>query len=181
MTLYRFLLTTSPLLVGLTILAGIVNGLISVGVLAVVNRSLHHVGGFPTVLALTFLGLMAGKLLTSALSEIMLVRCVQDTVLTLTDRLCRSVVGPPFRHLERIGIPRVLTVLTTDVGTLAEGIHGLPSIVINGTIVLGCGAYLAWLSWPTFLGVVGLTLIGGATYRFLHVRAVACFRRARDQ
>jgi putative ATP-binding cassette transporter len=180
MRLARFLLTASPLLVGLTILVGIVNGLCSVGVLAVVNRSLHHAGGFPILLALGFLGLMLGKLTTSALSEILLLRFAQDSLLTLTDRLCRSVVHAPFRHLERIGIPRILTVLTNDVNTLAEALRALPSLVINCTIVVGCGVYLAWLSWVTFLAIVGLFMLGALTYRLFVTRAQLGIRRARD-
>jgi putative ATP-binding cassette transporter len=99
---------------------------------------------------------------------------------TLTDRLCRSVVRTPFRHLERIGIPRILTVLTDDVSTLADAIRALPSLVINGAILVGCGIYLAWLSWGTFLSIVSLMVVGGLTYRVFIARAQQSIRRARD-
>jgi putative pyoverdin transport system ATP-binding/permease protein len=89
---------------------------------------------------------MIVKRLTSALSEILLVRFAQDNLLALTDRLCWSVLRAPLRQMERIGAPRILTVLTGDVTTLAEAIRAVPSLVINGTILVGCGVYLAWLS-----------------------------------
>ena len=180
MTLGKFLLTASPALVSLTVLAGLFNGLCSVGVLAVINSRLHQTGAFPVALALGFLGLMIGKLLSSALSEILLVRFAQDNLLALTDRLCRSVLRAPLRQMERIGAPRILTVLTDDVTALAEAIRAVPSLVINGTILVGCGVYLAWLSWATFLGIVGLIVVGGLTYRVLMTRAQQSLRRARD-
>jgi putative pyoverdin transport system ATP-binding/permease protein len=180
MTLGRFLLTASPLMVSLTALAGIFNGLCSVALLAIINSRLHHPTAFPAVLALGFLGLMVAKLTSSGWSQILLVRFAQDTLLALIDRLCRSVVTTPFRQLERIGIPRILTVLTDDVGTLSLAIQAVPSLVINGTILVGCGIYLAWLSWTTFLGIVGLIVVGGLTYRFFLAKAQLDIRRARD-
>jgi putative pyoverdin transport system ATP-binding/permease protein len=180
MTLGKFLIKASPLMVGLTAFAGIFNGLCSVALLAIINSRLHHPAAFPTVLALGFLSLMLAKLASSGWSQILLVRFAQDTLLALTDRLCHSVVGTPFRQLERIGIPRILTVLTDDVGTLALAIQALPSLVINGAILVGCGIYLAWLSWTTFLGIVGLIVVGGLTYRIFLTKAQLDIRRARD-
>jgi putative pyoverdin transport system ATP-binding/permease protein len=185
MKLGMFLLTASPLLVSLTVLAGIFNGLCSVGVLAIINRQLHHsqlhvAGTFPTLLALGFVGLMVGKLTSAALSEILLVRFGQDTILGLTDRLSRSVARAPLRRLERIGIPRLLTVLTDDVNTLSEAVRALPSLIVNGAILVGCGVYLAWLSWVLFLGIVGLIAVAGLSYRLLMARAQRDIRRARD-
>jgi putative pyoverdin transport system ATP-binding/permease protein len=180
MTLGKFLLKASPLMVSLTALAGIFNGLCSVGVLAIINSRLHQTGFFPAVLAFGFLGLMLGKLTSSALSQILLVRFAQDTILALTDRLCRSAVSTPIRTLERIGIPRILTVLTDDVATLSYAIQTLPSLVINGAILFGCGIYLALLSWVTFLGMLGLVVAGGLTYRFFLTKAQLDIRRARD-
>ncbi len=123
---------------------------------------------------------MIGKLTTSALSEILLLRFAQDSLLALTDRLCRSIVHASFRHLERIGIPRILAVLTNDVGVLADAIRTLPSLVINGTILVGCGIYLAWLSWANFLAIVGLITVGALTYRLFMTKAQRGIRRARD-
>ena len=180
MTLGRFLFAASPTLMILTIVAGLFNGFCSVGVLALINSRLHHSGTFPVALALGFLGLIVGKLMSSALSEVLLVRFAQTSLLTLTDRLCRSVVRTPLRQLERIGIPRILTVLTDDVSTLADAIRALPSLAINGAILVGCGVYLAWLSWGTFLGIVSLMVVGGLTYRVFMARAQQSIRRARD-
>ena len=180
MTLGRFLFAASPKLLILTIAAGLFNGFCSVGVLALINSRLHHSGTFPVALALGFLGLIVGKLTSSALSEVLLVRFAETSLLTLIDRLCRSVVRTPFRQLERIGIPRILTVLTDDVSTLADAIRALPSLVINGAILVGCGIYLAWLSWGTFLGIVSLMVVGGLTYRLFMARAQQSIRRARD-
>jgi len=180
MTLGKYLLKASPVMLGIIALAGILNGLGGVGVLAIINSRLQHSGAFPTVLALGFLGLMLVRLASSGLSQILLVRFAQDTIFALTDRLCRSVVSTPFRQLERIGIPRILTVLTDDVGTLSNSILTLPSLATNGAILVGVGAYLAWLSWATFLGMLGLVVVGGLTYWFFLTKAQLDIRRALD-
>jgi putative ATP-binding cassette transporter len=180
MMLGKYLLKASPLMVSLIALAGIFTGLCSVGALAIINSRLHHTGVFPAVLALGFVGLMVGRLASSAVSQILLVRFAQDTILALTDRLCRSVVSIPFRYLERIGISRILTVLTDDVATLSFTVQTLPSLVIHAATLVGCGIYLAWLSWSTFLGIVALVVACTLTYRFFWTRAQLDIRRARD-
>jgi len=180
MMLGKYLLKASPLMVGLIALAGIFNGLCSVGVLAIINSRLHHTGAFPAVLALGFVGLMAGRLASSAVSQILLVRFAQNTILALTDRLCRSVVSTPFRYLERIGISRILTVLTDDVATLSLTVQTLPSLVMHTATLVGGGIYLAWLSWSTFLGIVALIVACTLTYRFFWTRAQLDIRRVRD-
>ena len=181
MTLGAFLLKASPLMVGLTVFAGIFNGLCSVAFLAVINSRLHHHAGFPTVLALGFLGLMLAKLASSGWSQILLVRFAQDTLLALTDRLCRSVVRAPFRQLECIGIPRILTILTDDVSTLSYAILTLPSLVTTRCYPRWvCGSIWLGFRGPPSSEYLGLVVVGGVTYRLFLTKARLDFRRARD-
>jgi putative ATP-binding cassette transporter len=180
MTLARYLLTASPMLVSLIVLAGAFNGLCSVAVLAMINSRLHNPDPLPVALALGFLGLIVGKLSSLALSEMLLVRFAQDNLLALLDRLCRSVVRTPLRQLERIGMPRILAVLTDDVGTLGDAMRVLPSLIVNGAIMVGCGVYLAWLSPATFLGILGVIAVGTTAYKVFMARAQQNFRRVRE-
>lgn len=180
MKLLRFLLGTSRRMVGLIAVVGIINGFCSMGLLAIVNRTLNHREAFPAFLALGFLGLLLAKLASSGVSRVLQARFVEDTLRTLYERLCRGVATTPFRQLERIGIPRILTMLTEDVPTLGFVVQSLPSLLINGAVLIACGAYLTWLSWTTFLGMLGLLFVGAVIYRFFQSRAQQEFRRARS-
>ena len=106
------------------------------GLVAIVNRTLNHREAIPTVLAFAFLGLLLAKLTSAGVASVLQVRFVEDTVRTLYDRLCHGVANAPFRHLERVGIPRILTVLTADVPTLGAVVQSLPSLLINGAVLV---------------------------------------------
>jgi putative pyoverdin transport system ATP-binding/permease protein len=180
MTLGTYLFTAAPRLVSLIVLTGFVNGLCSAAVLVVINRRLHHADALPMALALGFLGLIVAKVTTAALSEILLVRFAQHHLLALLDRLCRNVVRTPLRQLERLGSGRIMAVLTEDVGALGDAMRALPSLIINGATMVGCGVYLAWLSTGTFLGIVGVIALGVVTYKVVMARAQTHYRRLRD-
>ena len=180
MRLVRFLLGASRRMVCLIAIVGIINGFCSMGLVAIVNRTLNHREAIPTALALAFLGLLLAKLASSGIARVLQARFVEDTLRTLYDRLCRGVATTPFRHLERIGIPRILTVLTADVPTLGAVVQSLPSLIINGAVLVACGAYLTFLSWTTFLGMLGLIFVGAAIYRLFQARAQQEIRLARS-
>ncbi len=176
----RFLLGGSNGTLVLLILSGLLAGFSSIGVLAVINRLLHHVGGISLALALAFVGLALLKVVTNAMSQLLLVYLTQDTVLHLGLRLCGQVTRTPLRILERKGQPQILTTLTDDTSALAWALQCVPNLIINVAVVIGCGVYLAWLSWPLFVGVVALTALGALIYKALHHRAFQVIYAARD-
>ena len=73
-----------------------------------------------------------------------------------------------------------MTTLTDDVSALAWALQCVPSVTINGAVLIGGAVYLAWLSWAIFLGVVGLMLVGVLTYKVLHDRAFRVIYAARE-
>ncbi|NJD20735.1 MAG: cyclic peptide export ABC transporter, partial [Gemmatimonadetes bacterium] len=52
----------------------------------------------------------------------------------------------------------------------------LPTLVLSGSMILGAGAYAAWLSWPLFLASVALMSVGVILYR-LPLRKLALLQR----
>jgi putative ATP-binding cassette transporter len=84
------------------------------------------------------------------------------------------------RTLEKQGPAQILAALTDDVSTLAWALQCVPALTINGAVLAGCAIYLAWLSWPLFLGVLGLMLVGALTYKALHDRAFRVIHAARE-
>jgi putative ATP-binding cassette transporter len=127
-----------------------------------------------------FIVLVAGKLLSNLWSQLLLVRFSQDTILDLSLSLCSRIVRAPLRRSEQRGAAHILVTLTDDVSWVTWAIQCFPQLIMNGAVVLGCGFYLAWLSWGTFLGVVGVTVLGALGYQWLHTNAFSVINAARE-
>jgi putative ATP-binding cassette transporter len=167
-------------MVFLMALTGFLAGLSSVGLLAVINRMLSEPSAVPAALAAAFIALVAVKIFTNWLSQILLVKFAQEVILDIGIRLCRKVLQTPLRVLERHGIPQVLTTLTDDTSALAWSLQSLPGLAVNVATLVGCSLYLAWLSWMAFMGIVVLTVIGLVGYRRLYRRFLASNQAVRD-
>jgi putative pyoverdin transport system ATP-binding/permease protein len=159
--------------------AGILSGLFSAGVLAVITRALHARGA-PITIVVAFFVLVAGKIAASAGAQLLLVRFSQGSILELSLSLCSRILDSPLRLIERRGAAAILTVLTDDVSSVTWAVQCLPQLATNGAVVIGCGAYLAWLSFSMFLSAAGATLLGALVYTVLHRRAIRVIQAARD-
>jgi putative ATP-binding cassette transporter len=176
----KFLMEGARPMVFWMALTGFVAGLSSVGLLAIINRMLNEPSAVPPTLAGVFIALIAVKIFTNWLSQILLVKFAQEAILDIGLRLCRKVTRTPLRVLERHGIPQVLATLTDDTSALAWSLQLLPALAINVATLIGCSLYLAWLSWTAFLGVVFLTVIGIVGYRRLYRRFLASNQAVRE-
>ncbi len=176
--LARFLLSGPRRMLAALVLSGLLAGFTSVGLLAIINRLLHH--GAAASLALAFFGLALLKVGANAASQILLVYFSQDAILSLGLTLCRQVTATSLRTLERKGQAAVLTTLTDDTSALAWALQCVPNLIINFAVLAGCAAYLAWLSWPLLLAVSCLTAIGTLAYSALSRRAFRLIYAARD-
>lgn len=178
--LARFLLRGSKRTFLILVATGLLSGICSAGLLAVINALVHQAGGVSRALALLFVALAAAKIVAHGVSQLSLVYLVQDAVLDLGVRLCTQVTKIPLRTLEKKGPSQVLAVLTDDVSAVAWALQCIPGLSINGAVLVGGGIYLAWLSWPIFLSVVGLMLFGTLTYKILHDRAFRVIYATRE-
>jgi putative ATP-binding cassette transporter len=178
--LVRFLLRGPKRAFVVLLVAGLLSGICSAGLLATINIVVHHTGGLPRALALMFAALACAKIVTYGLSQLSLVYLSQDIILQLGLRLCAQVTRSSLRTLEKQGPAQILAALTDDVSTLAWALQCVPALTVNGAVLMGCAIYLAWLSWPLFLGVVGLMLVGALTYKALHDRAFRVIHAARE-
>jgi len=178
--LLRFLYQASRGMSLLVALAGFLSGVLSAGLVALINTALHHEGITSKTLVLAFAALALGKIGTNALSQALLLRFAQRTVLELCLDLCKKITASPFRRMEIVGTSRILTTLTDDLLVIAGAIQTIPSLTINLAVLVGCSVYLAWLSWTVFLGMLAMTLLGALIYKLLHARAFEAIYRARE-
>lgn len=176
----RFAAQTSHGMLWVMVWAGLVAGLLSAGVVAFINSVLHREWAPSWWLLAAYIALVSGKILSSLLSQLLLVRFTQDTIMEMSLTLCRKILEAPLRQVESRGLANVLVTLTDDVSSVTWAIQCFPALVMNSAVIAGCGLYLAWLSWPTFLGVVGVTLLGAGGYQLLHTRAFHIIYAARE-
>ncbi len=161
---------------------GVSSGLLSAGVLALINHVLHHPADRSIFIVLGFVGLVAGKLLANLGSQILLVRFAQDTILALSLSLCEKIVRAPLRRSEQRGAANILVTLTDDVSWVTWAIQCFPHFLMNIALVLGCGIFLAWLSWKVFLAVAGVAVVSVLVQQWLHTNTrniIAASREAR--
>ena len=176
----QFVVQRSRAMAWLMVCVGVLSGLLSAGVLALINYVLHHPSDHSFLVMLGFVALVAGKLLSNLWSQFLLVRFSQDTILDISLSLCAKIVRAPLRRSEQRGAANILVTLTDDVSWVTWAIQCFPQLIMNTAVVLGCGIYLAWLSWGVFLGVVGVTAVGALGYQWLHTSARSVIAAARE-
>jgi putative ATP-binding cassette transporter len=179
-----FIVQRSRSMAWLMVCVGVLSGVLSAGVLALINHVLHHPSDHSLLVMLGFVLLVVGKILSNLGSQLLLVRFSQDTILDLSLSLCAKIVRAPLRRSEQRGAANILVTLTDDVSWVTWAIQCFPQLIMNVAVVVGCGVYLAWLSWGVFLGVVGVTVVGALGYQWMHTNArnvISATREARAE
>ena len=178
--LFALVPARSWLVAGAAVVAGLVSGAASAGLIALVNTAIHHARPSRSLLIAGFVGLVTTKVVSQALARLLLNRFTQRTLAELCRDLSRKVLATPLRDLEHVGIPRILATLTDDVAWLGWAAQNVPAVAMNAAVVLGCAMYLGWLSPSTLVAVAFVVVIGMIGYRLLTARAYRSLQRARD-
>ena len=180
MKLIFFLLRTSPRVVVAAIMAGLIAGVSNTGLLALINKALSYAGSSTTRSAWAFVALCAVMLVSRCASSISLARLARGAIYELRLKLCRSIIAAPLRQLEELGAPRLLATLTDDVPSLSTALAVIPLICMHVAVIVTCLIYLAWLSWPVFLGVIAFMLFGVLSYYLTFRKAYSYFESGRQ-
>jgi len=182
MKLFTFLLQSSWQMVAIALLAGAVSGISSAGLIAVVSRAISEgtTAAIPAIGA-AFLGLVSVALITSILSQVMLIRLSQQAVFRLRMRLSQQILGSHLVHLEQLGGARLLATLTDDVQSVSEAVRLLPFLCIDVAMVAGGLSYIVWLSLQVFLMVCGITIVALGSCQFLLNEGRKRLARAREE
>ncbi|BAZ38252.1 cyclic peptide transporter [Calothrix sp. NIES-4101] len=160
MNLILFLLRSQWKMVSIAIITGFLSGASSASLIALVSSATTRNSGVPiTLLAWLFMGLAIISLVTSIISQVVLIRLSQQAVLQLRMRLSQQILSSELSHLEAMGNPRLLANLTEDVKTIAVAVYAIPFLCIDATMVLGCLIYITWLSWLVILIVIGIAIV----------------------
>nr|WP_276554173.1 cyclic peptide export ABC transporter [Cupriavidus gilardii] len=165
-------------LLAFAIVASLAGGAASVGLIATINRALSTPADQLAALGLRFAALAVAVLLCRTAALMLFVRLNQTVLASLRRHIAGRLLASPYAELERVGPGRGLALLGEDTNQVATLLVALPFVVMNGTIVLGCLAYLAYLSWQVFLFALVAVLTGSICYRLSRKRSQRYLRDA---
>ncbi|NOK80921.1 MAG: cyclic peptide export ABC transporter [Chloroflexi bacterium AL-W] len=183
MKLFSFLLQESRSTVIWATLASLVSGVTSAGLLFLVTGIIiedSFVNNDYVWLLTAFCILTVVTLITGLVSDILLARLAQSTILKMRVRMSQKILSTPLRQIEELGAHKLIVTLTSDVSVLSNTIIIIPMIFVNLAIVVSCMVYLAILT-PTIFGVVVLIIVFIALgYQIPVKRANKFFTDARE-
>lgn len=171
MPLVRFLLRKSKYITLAIALAGLVGGLCSATLIAIINSSLHSGDSMSGLMVFALIGVVFSKVASGAITKWLMARFALTTFLDLTIDLSRKIMTVPLQRLEQTGTYRIFTALTTDTNVLLAAAQSIPSLVVNVAVVIGCGAYLVWLYPVGFVALSVVVFFGVAVYKLIHTTA----------
>lgn len=168
------------MLIAIAVGAGIISGLANTALLAVINSTLT--GGSPVSHAVwAFAGLCLLLPISRYFSHVLLIGFTERAMSDLRLQLCRQILGTRLRTLEELGSHRLLGTLTGDVPTIASALTVMPFLCMHLAITVGCFAYLAYLSWMVFIGVMIFLTLAVISYRLPLTWAFRHLKRGRDE
>ncbi len=167
-------------LVAVLILAGIVAGLSSTALIAVVSVLIGDPAHRSSTYTWVFVGLCLALPLSRFVSQYLLVRLAQQITYNLRVTLCSRILAAPLRQLERLGPSRLLATLTDDVTVITVALTTVPLLFLQISVVLSCLVLMGWLSWQMLLVVLAAVLIGVGTYQLPLLGALKHFSVSRN-
>ena len=169
------------MLIAIAVVTGIITGFANTGLLAIINSTLAgtNISRFTAISA--FVGLILLLPVCRFFSHVLLIGFTERAMADLRLQLCRQILGTRLRTLEEVGSHRLLGTLTGDVPTIASALTVMPHLCMHLAITVGCFAYLAYLSWTVFIGVVIFLTIAVITYQLPLARALRHLKRGRDE
>ncbi|MEM6453112.1 MAG: cyclic peptide export ABC transporter [Cyanobacteria bacterium P01_D01_bin.105] len=179
MDIIWLLLRSSWVSVVVAILSGLVSGVCSASLIALINTTLTQ--GSAQSFIWPFAGLALVALLTSAMSQFLLIDLTQNSVYQLRMRLSQRILASPLQQLEVLGPSKLLAVLTKDVQAISDSVFVLPFLCIDVAVICGCLLYLGTLSGWGLAIVLAFLVVSVAFIQILITSAYRYIALARQQ
>jgi len=165
--------------VAIAIVTGVISGGCSARLIALINTAIYQQNA--QSLILPFAGFTLLVLVSSSLSQFLLIDLAQDSVYELRLRLSQRILAAPLRQLEHIGSSQLLAVLTEDVQAISNTVFVIPFLCVDIAVIGGCLIYLGQLSGWVFLTVVLFLLGAIAIIQLLINYAHRYLKKARNE
>jgi putative pyoverdin transport system ATP-binding/permease protein len=180
MNLLHLLLSTSWLSVAFAVVAGLLGGICSAGLIALINFAIAHPESSSWMLLMGFIGLCLLLLGTMTYSLLILGRLVHGVTFRLRIQLIQRILACPLRHLEELGAPKLLAALTDDVEAISMASFLIANLCVAIAMLMACLLYLSWLSWKLSGIILIYMSIAVWGYNTLLKRGRYFFRKARN-
>lgn len=181
MRLVKFLIRYSPGVLAAAVGIGVISGVASAGLMAIINRSLENVNHPATTIAVAFLGVTLTVLVANFVSRLILIRLSTRAVLEMRMNLSEQILVAPLREIERHGQSRLLAVLTEDILAVSDTLAEFPPLAISIAIIVACFSYLMWLSWPLALAFLGMFSLGVLVHESIARRTRGYLSQGREK
>lgn len=163
------------------LISALISGACTTWLFAMISFALSGATGTKWRVPVSFLALLVVVPASRVVSEIILIKLGQDVLRGLRLEFAEKILNLPVRRLEQLGSPGILSVLTDDLPNITNLAVLIPTLSVNGTVVLSCLAYMSWLSSRLFLIVAGLIALGIGSYQIAIFRGVKALRSAREE
>lgn len=127
---------------------GAISGGANAVTISLINRAIHE-ATFANA-AGYFILLSVSVLITSIISQFLLIDISQTAVHKLRLQISDSIMSSPLAHLERMGENRLLATAIEDIRALSHSLSAIPIICVDLATVIVALGYLAWLSGMMF-------------------------------
>src|SRR5689334_9873162 len=181
MKLITFLFRSSRLMILLSVLVGIVSGISSAALIALIHKALSLDRAAAASLVGVFIGLALVRFTSGVIAELLLIYLAQNAILKLRVQLSRRILATSLRQLEELDAHRLLAALVDDVTSVSVALTNMPVLCINVVVLVSCLIYLGWLSWTVLLAVLYTIACGIVTYQMATNKGLVHFRLAREQ
>jgi putative ATP-binding cassette transporter len=162
-------------------LTSLISGFGSAGLVALINQALGASNARLAELGWRFLALAIVVLITRTLSQTLFMYLGQHAKAMLRMRTIRRIGDASFRNLEQQGASRSLAVLTQDLDMIVMFFVSLPALTMQSAVIVGCLAYLGFLSWQILLLATLTIAIGASGFRLANGRALFHLRASRKR
>jgi len=127
------------------------SGLLSVGVIAFVNRQMIQRTDLPDTTLWQFGGLLLVLLAITSGTQLGLTALGHRFVYALRREMVKRLLDTELRDVERLGQGAVFASLSSDIRSVTLAFVHLPELIYGGVLSAASFAYLAWLSPSMFL------------------------------
>ncbi|WP_347557115.1 cyclic peptide export ABC transporter [Robbsia sp. KACC 23696] len=179
MSILLRLVRQSRVVLIIAMLCGLSGGFGNAGLLALINQALAADADALPRLGLLFLVLGLVVVVTRTLAQTLFMRLGQQVKANLRMSTIHRIANASFPALERQGAAKSLAVLTQDLDAIVALFIGLPTLVTQGALIVGCLVYLAYLSWGVFVVALATIVLGTLGYRLAHTKALFHLRASR--
>lgn len=187
LTLKGLLFSGSPrklsFAIALGMMSGVLYALIIPTILAGLNGGKGFILGeqFADNVQSIFFGLIVLVLITKATSVILVNNLAKTAVAKLRTELSGKINKMEVSQVEKIGLPKLLNVLTEDMSRVTSASLAIPMVLVASVTAIGMLVYLAILDIKIFAFTVAAIIIGLVLFQFPVSRTKKYYIKARDE